>query len=290
MIALLLMVTQAWAAPPSAAPIGRGKSLCEQDPAACAWGGKAPERRTLPSTSAPAAPKVQDRVKTTQAGPTRAPELGNLPSYLAAGSRSVAESQQEVVVVAEKPRGALLPGLRAGDILQAVLDQSIKASPSVPTPIRARVAAGRFRGAFVLGSATFDRELKRILLTFESLRLPKSETTYAFKAAGLAPSGQVGLEGDHHTQEGAFFVGEVLAATAAGVADATTQRTQTALGTYQTEPTVANAGKQGAVQALSKTAERMAERARTAPEYTEIEAGRDIQILIEQSPVEVGDA
>src|SRR5690606_34646938 len=116
------------------------------------------------------------------------------------------------------------------------------------------------------------------------------DSTYTLRATGLAPSGQVGLEGEHHTQEGKFFVGEILAATAAGVADATTQRTQTALGTFQTEPTLANAGKQGAVNALSKTAERMAERARTAPEYTEIEAEREVQNLIEQSPVEVDGA
>jgi hypothetical protein len=222
--------------------------------------------------------------------PRRPEEPGNLPIYLAAAARSAPENPGQAVVVADKPIGALLPGLRSGDVLHAELEQSIKASPSVPTPVRARVTRGRFEGAFVLGTATFDRELKRILFTFERLRLRGDDTTYALKATGLAPSGQVGLEGDHRTQEGLYFAGEIVAATAAGFADATTQRTQTALGTYHTEPTLANAGKQGAVQALSKTAERFAERARTAPEYTEIEAGREIQIIVESSPTEAGGA
>ncbi len=208
-----------------------------------------------------------------------------------------------------RPTGAISPVMRAraswgllsghrdavtsnppGDILEASLEQSVKASSTVPTRVRARITRGRFKGAFVLGMATFDRELKRILFAFERLRLPANDATYALKATGLAPSGQVGLEGDHHTQEGPYFAGEIVAAAAAGFADATTQRTQTALGTYQTEPTLANAGKQGAVQALSKTAERFAERSRTAPEYTEIEAGREIQIIVEQSPTEASGA
>ena len=77
---------------------------------------------------------------------------------------------------------------------------------------------------YVLGSAIFDKELKRILLTFDHIRTPKNETSYALKATGLAPNGQVGLEGDYHTQEGIYFAGEILAATAAGYADATNAR------------------------------------------------------------------
>ena len=213
-------------------------------------------------------------------------EVGNLPSYMTTDQRRAA-STDGFVIVAEKPTGALLPGLRAGDLLQAVLDQSIKASPSVPTPIRARVMGGKFRGALIVGTATLDKELKRILLSFERLRLPGAETSYALKATGLAPSGQVGLEGDHHSQAGAYFAGEIVAATAAGYADATTQRSQTMMGGFQVEPSAANAAKQGAVTALSKTADHMAEGTRSAPEYTEIEAGREIQILLTESPTQV---
>jgi len=242
-----------------------------------------------------------DKVKTSMAGPVRAvrmqrttpakltvrsDEAGNLPNYMNSEGRRPG-TPDGYIVVAEKPSGALFPGVRAGDVLLGVLEQSVKASPSVPTPIRVRITAGKLRGAIVLGAATLDRELKRILLLFERLRMPGNETAYALRATGLAPSGQVGLEGDHHTQEGTYFAGEILAAAAAGYADATTQRTQTLTGGYQIEPSVGSAAKQGAVTALSKTADRFAERSRTAPEYTEIEAGREVQIIIQETPTEV---
>jgi hypothetical protein len=218
-------------------------------------------------------------------------EVGNLPSYFF-GARTESSEESFVqkdafVVVPEKQMGALLPGLRAGDILQAVLEQAIKASPSVPTPIRARVSAGRFRGVFLLGTATLDRELKRVLLSFERLRIQGSELSYQLKATGLGQSGQVGLEGEHHTSEGAYFAAELGAATIAGYADATTTKSQNWLGSYQAEPNPANAVKQGVAQSLSRTAERFAERARQAPEYTEIDAGQSIQIIIQESPTEV---
>ncbi|MEK6705768.1 MAG: TrbI/VirB10 family protein [Bdellovibrionota bacterium] len=212
--------------------------------------------------------------------------IGNLPMYLASGERRP-PSSDNIVLEPVKISGALLTGLRAGDVLTAELDQSIKASPSVPTPIRARVTAGRFQGAYVLGSATLDHELKRVLLTFERIRLSGNDKTYQLKASGLALSGQVGLEGDYHTQEGFYFVAELGAVATAGYVDATTTRTQNLLGGYQAEPSAANAAKQSAVQALSKSAERLAERARNAPEYTEIEGGRAIQIILQESPTEV---
>ena len=215
--------------------------------------------------------------------------VGNLPAYYN-GARRAASGDAAVVIVPEKNLGAFLPGLRAGDILLAEVEQSVKASPSVPTPIRARVTAGRFHGAFVLGVATLDKELKRILLEFTKIRIPGTSATYNFRGTGLALSGQVGLEGDHHTQEGTYFAAELGSAAAAGYVDATTTRSQSVMGGYQTEPSASNAAKQGAVNALSKSAERFAERARTAPEYTEIEGGKSIQIILNENPTEENGA
>lgn len=291
-LVLLLASPLAWG---DVAP-GRGKSQCEINPRLCSWPGAERSMRAMVDADG-----KTDKVKTSMAAPARGPEAkqiraakpmapfdekGNLPGYMSTDGRRPG-SPDGFVLVAEKTSGALLPGVRAGDVLIGVLEQSVKASPSVPTPIRVRITAGKLRGAIVLGAATLDRELKRILLVFERLRIPGNETAYALRATGLAPSGQVGLEGDHHTQERTYFAGEILAAAAAGYADATTQRTQTLTGGYQIEPSVGSAAKQGAVTALSKTADRFAERSRTAPEYTEIEAGREVQIIIQESPTEV---
>ena len=283
-------------------PKGRGQSTCESDPTSCQW-------RALNSTVTNGATPMRDQLTTSKASPSTKGNAsasttkghlktarvtdslksyvpGNLPEHHLSQNKSP-PTTDGFVLVADKPPGALLQGVRPGDILNASLEQSIKASASVPTPIRATIESGKFRHATLLGTATLDRELKRILLTFDRLRLAGSEISYALKATGLAPNGQVGLEGDHHTEAGTYFAGEILAATAAGYADATTQRSQNMMGGYQIEPSVQNATKQGAVTALSKTADRLAEQSRNAPEYTEIEAGREIQIIVQETPMEV---
>jgi hypothetical protein len=280
----LSLTAHAYDAPPQ-----RGVSVCAADKN-CSW-SKPQARAGLGAAAKPSGQAATSASNEKHRTTRTAKEAwdggaGNLPSYLK-GSRSSSGNEAVAVLVPDKVTGALLPGLRAGDILAAELEQSIKASPSVPTPIRARITAGRFIGAVVLGAATLDRELKRVLLSFDHLRLSGSDTGYQLKATGLALNGQVGLEGEHHAEEGSYLLAELGAATAAGYADATTSRSPSILGGYQTEPSAANAVKQGAVQALSKTADRFAERVRSAPEYTEIEGGRAIQIIIETAPMEV---
>ncbi len=279
-VATVFLSPAAWSATSHLSPES-GASVC---PAGEDCAGDQPRGRAGLADAAPPTGLKADPMQMPKSRRKPGDAGGNLPEYLS-GSRHVS-TEGVAILTPEKVSGAPLPGLRGGDILQAELEQSIKASPSVPTPIRARVTAGRFRGAFLLGVATLDRELKRVLLTFERLRLRGSEGTYQLRATGLAPSGQVGIEGRHHTDEGGYYLAELGAATAAGFVDATTNRSASRFGTFQTEPSVANAAKQGAVQALSKSTERFAERARSAPEYTEVEGGRPIQIIVESDPRE----
>jgi len=214
-------------------------------------------------------------------------ESGNLPDFYQGSDRSGYQMSQiadtQVTQVDLK-----LPGLKAGDIIAAVVEQSIKASPSVATPVRAMLVSGPYKGSFVLGQATLDKELKRVLFHFVKLRRPDTDQVYSMKAQGLSPSGQVGLEGEYENQSGKFFVGEFLAGAAAGFADATTQRSQTSFGTYVTDPSLGNAGKQGAVSALSKTAEHFAEQTRSAPEFTQVAGFQSIQVIFEEDPIELG--
>jgi hypothetical protein len=167
-------------------------------------------------------------------------------------------------------------------MFQAIIEQELKASPQVPTPIRAIVMSGNLRGGAFLGEAVLDRELKRILLQFKKVRT-RDGKIYPIKASGLSVRGSVGLEGDYHTQSGKFFAAEMLAATSAGFLDATIQRNQTSFGTFVQEPSLSNTSKTGAVTALSRTADRMAESARQAPEYTTLEGMQAIQIIVEET-------
>ena len=175
--------------------------------------------------------------------------------------------------------------IEIGDILEAHLEQSIKASPSTPTPIRALITSAKASGAYVIGTATLDRELKRVLLKFTKLRL-RSGQVYSLIATGLSANGQIGMEGDYHSETGLFLVAEFAAATATGIADASVNRQQNALGNWTQEPSMGNHLKQGAVSALSNTTKRLSETAASAPEWTLTQANQEIKIIIEEVPTE----
>ena len=211
----------------------------------------------------------------------------NLPGYYAGVDRSAVEASEKVVFV-PKSHDPTLKGLKSGDVVWAVVEQEITASPEVPTPIRAIAMSGPFKGAYFVGEATLDRELKRVLLSFSKLRLKNNDSVYAVKAAGLSPRGSIGLEGEYVSQTGKFFVAELASAAAAGFVDSTINRGQTALGSYVQEPSLMNAGKTAAVSALSKTTDRMANAVRQAPEFTHLQGYHEIQIMIQDSPVEFG--
>lgn len=211
----------------------------------------------------------------------------NLPSYYRGIDRSGAKASDKVVFV-PKSSDPRLKGLKSGDIVWAVVEQEITASPSVATPVRATATSGQFKGSYFVGEATLDRELKRVLFSFSKLRLKEADTVYVVKATGLSPQGSVGLEGEYHSQTGKFFIAELASAAAAGYLDSTINRNQTTLGTYVQEPSIGNSGKTAAVTALSKTAERAADAARNAPEYTTVKGYQEIQIIVQEDPVDNG--
>lgn len=233
----------------------------------------------------------KDRIRIVQSSPSRiaAPVevVSNLPHYYQGVDRSEFEASEKVVYVAKSPV-LHLKGIKPGDVVRAVVEQEIVASPSVPTPVRAIAVSGVFLGAIFSGEAILDRELKRILFNFTRLRIKDRSEVYSLKAAGLSQSGSIGLEGEYVSQTGKFFIDELASAVAAGLVDSTINRNQTALGSYVQEPSLANAGKVAAVTALSKTTERMAENVRNAPEYTKTPGYQEIQIIIQDDPTESG--
>ena len=302
LLGIVLIGVVAWAEPPK-----KGRVMCEG--AAClshevptgsvlerpddALSERAKRRIELerkPEVKAPQKKAAnrprKDRIRMSRSAPERA-VVTNLPVYHQGVDRSESEANEKAVFV---PRSGSqrIKGLASGDVVWAVVEQEIVASPGVPTPVRAMAVGGPFKGALFLGEAMLDRELKRVCVTFTKLRLKDCDTVYGVKAAALSPSGSVCLEGEYVSQTGRFFVAELASAAAAGFLDSTVSRNQTALGTYVQEPSLANSGRTAAVSALSKTTERMAEEARTAPEYTRVRGYQEIQVMIQDDPVEAG--
>lgn len=289
----LFLITQSG----QAAPV-MGKSICIgqdcdfKDTPIGTYPDKPEKERKLEQLSQPALEKTVTHSR-TQPQPLRRKksraylkEPTNLPDYLQNIDRSeMVASSDAVYNPPERPQK--LKGLKSGDLLHAVIEQEIKASQTVPTPIRALVTTGFFKGSYLQGEATLDRELKRVLLTFDRLHLRNKAHSYRLKASGLSLKGSVGLEGHYVTQTGKFFVYELASATAAGLVDSSIQRQQTTTGGYVQEPSLSNSAKSGAVSALSKTTERLAERVRTAPEYTELKGYKEIQVIIQENPIQL---
>ncbi len=213
---------------------------------------------------------------------------GNLSIYYQEIDRSKIQASEKVVFV-PKASDLKLKGMRSGDVVWAIVEQEITASPSVPTPVRALALSGQFKGGYFVGEATLDRELKRVLYNFTKFRLKDRDSVYSLRATGLSTSGSIGLEGEFVTSNGKFFAAEFASAAATGFVDSTITRNQTLNGGYAQEPSAANAGKSAAVSALAKTTERMAEAARSAPEYTHIDGMQEIQVIVQEDPVELGN-
>ena len=164
----------------------------------------------------------------------------------------------------------------------AFLDQALTASPSVKAAVRVELIDDRcpYKGAFLLGEATLDKDInERVLLDFNKLRIPGKDLSSNLKASGHSIGGEAGLLGEFHSNEAMYFGGEFLAAGAAGFADATIQRNQTAFGQYQTVPGVDTAAKGAVVNAMSKTADRFAEKQRQQPGYTTVRGGQRVYVL-----------
>ncbi len=214
-------------------------------------------------------------------------ESGNLPKYFE--KDRVTAQQFDQVVMNVKSKDPKLKALKTGDIVHAVIDQAMVCSPTVATPIRAISISGPVKGSMFIGEARLDHELKRVLLNFTKLRLKGNDQGYKVAASGLSLAGSVGLEGEYVSNTGKFFVAEIASAFTAGLVDASVDRTQTQLGTYNQSPSLENRLKVGAATALMRTADRAGEQAKTAPEFTKVEGYQEIQILIHEDPTE-GDS
>lgn len=291
----LVLGLLASALPAIAVPPAKGKPTCSGDGCTVvdvALGvtptppaPKSPESTASspePTPTPPVAPKKRTVAKVRPQEPA---SETNLPAYFR-GTKRPAGSLDQVVFVA-KGTTRKMTEVSVGDMVPALVEQSIKASPSVPTPVRALVTRGPLKGSVFVGEATLDRELKRVLIRFTKIRTAQG-SVFTLDAQALSQSGQVGLIGEHDSDTGVFFLAEMASATAAGIADSTINRSQTAFGTFVQEPSLSTSTKQGAATALARTSDRLAEKVRSAPESTTTNPFQEIRILIQDAPKEVG--
>jgi hypothetical protein len=217
-----------------------------------------------------------NRVKTDSEKPV--PPRGNL-DFEILGKRSGYIADGAHVVIPAGKVAKTYPGLRVGDVIDAVVEESLFAFIDSKAPVRAKVISGRLKGCIFFGTASLEKNSKRIVIDFSTL-IPKSKETYSVSAQALDTFGILGIEGEYKTEEAKFFTAEFLAAAAASYADASVERSQNALGNYVEAPGADTMGKKALGGALSKTAERFAEKVRQAPAYSVLQGPVVIRILV----------
>lgn len=172
------------------------------------------------------------------------------------------------------------PGLRPGESVTAVIEESLIAFPDSKIPVRARVAQGPLKGSVFLGEASLEKNSKRITIEFKRFLAKGEENEYAVLGQAHDSKGILGVEGEYVTKEGKYFVAEFFAAFAAGMADASIKRSQNAWGNYVEEPGIDTTTKSAGAAALSKSADRLAERARSGEAYAILEGPIVIKVLV----------
>lgn len=208
--------------------------------------------------------------------------VGNLPLYFA--NRGSFQAEESPVVLPTSRAGILLGSIKLGDVLSAEVKESLIAFNEAKAPIRAVVTEGRQKGAILLGEATLEKNSKRILIEFKRLRAKDSNQSYNLLAYGIDLKGILGIEGKVISGEDKYFTAEVIATAASSYADATISREQNNLGNYVEKPGADTLGKKALSSALSKTAERFAEKLKIVPEYSVLEGPTMIQVLITENP------
>lgn len=207
---------------------------------------------------------------------------GNLPSHLA--NRTFFNAEESPVILPANKFGIRNYDLNSGDVVEALVTESLIAFSEAKAPIRALITSGKLKGSILIGEATLEKNSKRILLDFKKLKTKNGNQMWSLLASGLDVKGILGIEGKLISSEEKYFAAEFLAAGAAGYADATIGRSQNALGNYIEEPGVGTVTKKALSSALARTADRFSEKLKSVPEYSVLEGPLHLKILVIEQP------
>ena len=192
--------------------------------------------------------------------------------------------QGNPIVVPSQPVTRDLESLLPGELHMARIKQSVLAFNEGKAPVSAYLTDDRGRDLVILGEASLEKNSKRIFVDFKSIRLNSSPEVFELKAHAMDTDGTLGLEGEYFSGESKLFAAEFAAAAAAGFADASVNRPTNVFGNQQEEKSLDTSAKKAVGSALSRTADRFAEKVRQAPEYSVLKGPMTIKVLILEQP------
>lgn len=214
---------------------------------------------------------------------TTASISGNLPNEYLTGNRNISIDESPIILPTNK-FNLRFKALKAGDLVNATIRESVFAFSESKAPVRAYITSGPLKGSILIGEASLEKNSKRILIDFKKFRDSSAKDLFQIQAAAMDDEGVLGLEGKLMSDEGNFFAAEMIAAGASGYADSTINRDQNVFGNQVDSRTGDTFAKKAVVSALSKTADRFSEKLKQVPEYAVLKGPVPIQILILEQP------
>ncbi len=185
----------------------------------------------------------------------------------------------EYVYVASKKTTLTHPKLPPGTKLLAEVSEGILAVSGERLPVSARVLSGAAQGGVLLGEARLELSTRRIFIEFKKLTYQNEK--YTLKASGYDSNLQLGLEAEDQSSLAALFALEFLGNLASGFAHSSVTTSRNAWGDYQEEPSLENAGKKAAGEAVGRSVERTIQQQIKRGEYGTISSRPTIiQVLV----------
>lgn len=236
------------------------------------------EESRQPSSAKPPAPAATKKLVTVQLPPA----AGNLPGFARRSDVNTLEVQQSPIHIAKdiKPYSSIVLG--RGDIVSARITQDLIGYEGAESPVRAIITEGPYKDAWLIGNATLDKKTKNILIRFSTFRSQFSEVR--LEGSVHSVSGALGLKGEFNSNHWNYFWAEMLASGVSGYANALTERRRSVLGYSEIVPNPGSAANQAVAEAAAKTSDRLAERARDAPEFTVVRGPTEVQVFITKGP------
>lgn len=188
------------------------------------------------------------------------------------------------IVVPNQPVSREIDSLKPGQIESAYIAQNVLAFGEGKAPVSAKLTDDKGRDIILLGEAILEKNSKRILIDFKAARFETSSEVFEVKASALDQEGTLGLLGEYVSGESKFFLAELAAGAAAGLTDASISRSTNAFGNQQDERSLDTNSKKALGSALTRTADRYAEKVRASPEYSVLRGPSPIKVLILEQP------
>jgi hypothetical protein len=210
---------------------------------------------------------------------------GNLPAAYSVKSRQSIEQISTVTVLPQETLKSVLKLLEVGSDIEIRIGHSVIAFPDEKAPVIASIEEGPLRNWRLIGESRLETNTRRIFIDFKMI--VNGGKAYRFKGETLSISRQPGFEGEYHSRETTYFVGDFISSVTSAYFDGLIPRNSNAFGQVQADTSVDSAFKKGLAGGAMSSADRFKEKLKKVPEFSELQGPIRARVLILDKAIEI---